>query len=98
TAVCLYRIAQEGLSNAIKHGGARQAEVELSGTADSISLRIVDHGRGFDPRGGKAKRGLGVVRMRERGLHLGGERAIDSEPSAGTRLDVRVPLRELTPA
>src|SRR5207247_8916967 len=48
TAVCLYRIAQEGLRNAIKHSGAQQAEVVLRGTADAISLRIIDHGRGLD--------------------------------------------------
>jgi signal transduction histidine kinase len=95
TAVCLYRIAQEGLSNAIKHGGARQAEVELIGTADSISLRIVDHGRGFDPRRVHGS-GLGLVSMRERVLHIGGEITIDSQPSRGTRLQVRVPSREMT--
>src|SRR5205807_105360 len=67
-AVCLYRIAQEGLRNAIKHSGAQQAEVALSGTADAIYLRIIDHGRGFDP---------GQVSMRERVRPLGGEIAID---------------------
>jgi signal transduction histidine kinase len=98
TAVCLYRIAQEGLSNAIKHGRAQQAEVELSGTAISISLRIIDHGRGFDPRHVHGNSGLGLVSMRERVLHLGGEIAIESQPSAGTRLRVRVPLHEVTHA
>ncbi len=94
TAVCLYRIAQEGLRNAIKHSGAQQAEVVLRGTADAISLRIIDHGRGFDPRRTQGKRGLGLVSMRERVRHLGGEIAIDSQPSGGTRLHVRVPLTE----
>jgi len=95
TAVCLYRIAQEALSNAIKHGGARQAEVELSATADSVSLRIVDHGRGFDPRRVAGTSGLGLVSMRERVLHLGGEITIDSQPSRGTQIHARVPLREM---
>jgi len=94
TAVCLYRIAQEGLRNAIKHSGAQQAEVALSGRADAISLRIVDHGSGFDPRQVQGKSGLGLVSMRERVRHLGGEIAIDSQPSGGTRLHVRVPLGE----
>src|SRR3989442_11433372 len=94
TAVCLYRIAQEGLRNAIKHSGAQQAEVALRGTADAISLRIIDHGRGFDPRRTQGKRGLGLVSMRERVRHLGGEIAIDSQPSGGTRLHVGVPLTE----
>ena len=95
TAVCLYRIAQEALSNAIKHGGARQAEVELSATADSVSLRIVDHGRGFDPRRVAGTSGLGLVSMRERVLHLGGEITIDSQPARGTQIHARVPLREM---
>ncbi len=94
TAMCLYRIAQEGLRNAIKHSGAQQAEVELSGTADAISLRIVDHGGGFDPQLVQGKSGLGLVSMRERVLHVGGEIAIDSRPAGGTRIHARVPLRE----
>ena len=95
TALCLYRIAQEGLQNAIKHSGAQQAEVALSGTADAISLRIVDHGCGFDPRQLRGRSGLGLVSMRERVRFLGGEIAIDSPPSGGTRLYVRVPLTEI---
>jgi len=97
TAACLYRIAQEGLRNAIKHSGAQQAEVVLSANADAISLWIVDHGRGFDPRQVLGKGGLGLVSMRERIRYLGGEIAIDSQPSGGTRLNVRVPLRESAP-
>jgi signal transduction histidine kinase len=94
TAVCLYRIVQEGLRNAIKHGGAQHAAVELSGTAEAILLRIVDEGIGFDPRLVQGKGGLGLISMRERVLYLGGEIAIDSQPSGGTRLTIRVPLRE----
>jgi signal transduction histidine kinase len=94
TALCLYRIAQEGLRNAIKHSGARQAEVVLRRAADVISLWIVDHGRGFDPRQVQGKSGLGLVSMRERVRYLGGEIAIDSQPSGGTRLHVRVPLKD----
>jgi len=93
-AVCLYRIAQEALRNAIKHSGAQQAEVALRGTADAISLRIIDHGRGFDSRQIQGKSGLGLVSMRERVRHLGGEVTIDSQPSRGTEVHVRVPLRE----
>jgi signal transduction histidine kinase len=94
TALCLYRIAQEGLANSIKHSGAKHVQVELSGTADMISLRIVDDGHGFDPKLMQGKGGLGLVSMRERVFHLGGEITIDSQPSRGTRLHVLVPLRE----
>jgi PAS domain S-box-containing protein len=94
TAMCLYRIAQEGLRNVIKHSGAQRAGVELSGTVDAISLRIVDDGTGFDPKLIQGKGGLGLVSMRERVRHLGGEIEIDSQPSGGTRLRVRIPLME----
>ncbi len=92
TALCLYRIAQEALRNVIKHSGARHAAVKLSGSADAICLRIVDDGVGFDPALVEATAGLGLVSMRERVRLVGGEIAIDSRPSGGTRIDVRVPL------
>src|SRR5205814_936922 len=93
TALCLYRIAQEALRNALKHSGAQHATVELSGRADAICLRIVDNGTGFDPTSIDGHGGLGLVSMRER-LHLvHGAITIDSRPSGGTRIDVRVPLK-----
>jgi PAS domain S-box-containing protein len=96
TALCLYRIVQEALRNVIKHSSAQHAQVELSGGADAIRLRIVDDGTGFDPEPINGKGGLGLVSMRER-LHLvQGAITIDSRPLNGTRIDVRVPL--CTPA
>jgi signal transduction histidine kinase len=92
TALCLYRLAQEALRNAIKHGGARRVCVDLTGSADAVSLRIVDDGVGFDPSLIQGKEGLGLVSMRERAIHLGGEITIDSRPSHGTRIDVRLPV------
>jgi signal transduction histidine kinase len=93
TALCLYRIAQEALSNVIKHSGARHARVELSGDEGGVSLRIVDDGAGFDCGTFESKEGLGLVSMRERLRLAGGAIAIDSRPSGGTRIDVHVPLR-----
>ncbi len=92
TALCLYRIAQEALANSIKHSDAQHIRVELNGTVDAIALRIVDDGAGFDPGSIPGKGGLGLVSMRERVFSLGGEIAIESQPSDGTRVDVRVPL------
>jgi PAS domain S-box-containing protein len=90
-ALCLYRIVQEALQNVVKHSGSRHASVELWGTAEAICLRVVDDGIGFDPDAVGRNGGLGLVGMRER-LHLvGGTIAIDSRPSGGTRIDVRVP-------
>lgn len=91
-AVCLYRLVQEGLRNAVKHSGARQARVDLSASADAVSLLISDDGIGFDRKLIQGKEGLGLVSMRERVFHLGGEITIDSRPSNGTQIDVRLPL------
>ena len=92
TALCLYRIVQEALRNVIKHSGARHGEVELSGSADAIWLRVVDDGAGFFPKFTGSKEGLGLVSMRERLRLVNGELTIDSQPSGGTRIEVRVPL------
>src|SRR5262249_11314431 len=93
-AVCLYRIAQEALRNAIKHSGAQQAEVALRGTADAISLRIIDHGRGFDSRQIQGRSALGLVSKRERERHVGGDVTVDSQPARGPEVHFRVPRRE----
>jgi signal transduction histidine kinase len=92
TALCLYRIAQESLSNVIKHSGARHARVDLSGDEGGVSLRVVDDGAGFDGGAPDRKEGLGLVSMRERLRLVGGTIAIDARPSAGTRIDVYVPV------
>jgi len=92
TAVCLYRLVQEALRNAIKHSGAQHIEVDLRGSADAVSLKIVDEGVGFDPSLLQGKEGLGLVSMRERVHHFDGEITIDSQPSSGTQISVRLPL------
>jgi len=91
TALCLYRITQEALRNVVKHSGTDHAHVELSGTQEEICLRVSDDGAGFDPAPAKSNGGLGLVSMRERLNLVGGEISIDSRPSGGTRIDVRVP-------
>ena len=98
TALCLYRIAQEALANSIKHSGTQHIRVELHGTGDAIALAIVDDGAGFDPGSIQGNGGLGLVSMRERIFSLGGKIAIDSQPSVGTRVGVRVPLSTEPPA
>jgi PAS domain S-box-containing protein len=92
TVLCLYRIAQEALRNVIKHSGARHVRVELSGSEDGVTLRVADDGVGFDLDAVDGHEGLGLVSMRERLYLVGGTMVIDSRPSAGTRIDVRVPL------
>jgi signal transduction histidine kinase len=92
TALCLYRIVQEGLRNTIKHSGGRRAGVQLNCDPETIGLRIVDDGAGFDPGHADRNGGLGLVSMRERLYLVGGSMTIDSRPSEGTCIDVRVPI------
>jgi PAS domain S-box-containing protein len=91
-ALCLFRIAQEALRNVVKHSGSTQASVELSGHGDRIDLCISDSGAGFSPRYTRPEVGLGLISMRERVRLVKGHLSVESEPSHGTRILVRVPL------
>lgn len=90
--LCLFRIVQEALRNVVKHSGGTEAEVELSGDGDRIELCISDSGAGFSPEHVKAETGLGLISMRERLRLVKGHLSVESEPSHGTRIRVRVPL------
>jgi signal transduction histidine kinase len=91
-ALCLFRIAQEALRNVIKHSGSAEAKVELSGHVDRVDLCISDSGAGFNPRHAKPEVGLGLISMRERVRLVKGHLSVESEPSQGTQIRVRVPL------
>ena len=87
----LYRIAQEGLTNAYKHGGAARAAVEISEDSTTVRLSVRDDGRGFDPHA--RTEGFGLLGIRERVELLGGRLAIDSAPGRGTILSVSLPAQ-----
>jgi methyl-accepting chemotaxis protein len=87
--IALYRIAQEGLRNIEKHGGAQNVILRLEKT-DRIHLRIVDDGRGFDTSAPDWRRGLGLRSMEERVRLLGGQVEVKSQPGKGTEVDVWV--------
>ena len=89
--LCLFRIVQEALQNAIKYSRAHHVSVHLRGMSESLTLTIVDDGVGFDVDAAMGK-GLGLVSMRERLEAIGGALEISSKPGTGTRLEVRVPL------
>jgi signal transduction histidine kinase len=86
-ALCLFRIAQEGLRNVKRHSGADRAEVRLEGFAQRLHLSICDRGRGFDSNGGSSSGGIGLRSMEERLRLLGGKLEIYSRPMEGTRID-----------
>lgn len=89
--LCLFRIVQEALQNALKYSGARQIAVRLTGNPRDISLTVVDDGVGFDVEGAWG-RGLGLISMDERLEAVGGALDILSKPGAGTRVEASVPL------
>ncbi len=104
-----YRVAQEALSNAVRHSGARHVRVRLMWNEDGFELRVSDDGAGFDPEGARA--GLGLAGMRERALLVGARFAVESQPGLGTRVRLHldpademlegrrmVPARDIRPA
>ena len=90
-ALCLFRILQEALQNAVKYSGTDHFEVHLCGTSADIQLRVLDFGRGFDLDDAMRSKGLGLVSMRERVNLVKGEILIKSNPMAGTEITVHVP-------
>jgi len=92
--LCLYRIVQEALQNAIRHSSAREVRISLHGAVDQLTLTIVDDGVGFDVDAAWGK-GLGLLSMSERLESIDGSVKIRSGPGAGTRVDVVVPIAPL---
>jgi PAS domain S-box-containing protein len=91
-SLCLFRVLQEALRNAVKHSGARHVEVGLWGTPDEVHLSVSDRGVGFDSEAAKRGRGLGLVSMEERLKLHRGMLSIESQPKLGTTIHARVPL------
>jgi signal transduction histidine kinase len=89
--LCLYRVVQEALQNAIKHGAARQVSVNLHRAGEQLLLTVVDDGVGFSVEDEWGK-GLGLLSMAERLESIDGTVKIHSRPGAGTQLEVSVPL------
>lgn len=91
----LLRIAQEAVSNSVKHSRARSIEVALRSTARSLRLSIRDDGEGFTAyNGGAATPGhYGLVGMKERASHIGAHFELASEPGRGTMVSVELPSR-----
>lgn len=88
----LFRIAQEALSNAVRHARARGVHVTLRTAAGTAHLAVADDGVGFDPDVARRGKGLGLTAIEERAHLLGGRCRVASLPGAGTEIDVCVPL------
>ena len=89
----LLQIAREALSNAARHAQASRAAIRIAlDGPDRFRLTIEDNGRGFEVETQRGGEHQGLVNMRDRASHMGGQLQIDSAPGAGTRIIVRVPL------
>lgn len=91
--IALFRIAQEALTNVVKHAQAKNAQVFLSYAEESVHIRVTDNGRGFDMGStGSAKRvSWGLKGMEERTSLLGGRFKVHSRPGEGTTIEVSIP-------
>jgi signal transduction histidine kinase len=91
-SLCLFRVAQDALHNAVKYSGVSQFMVELRGTAGEVQLEVRDAGAGFDVEETKKSRGLGLVSMQERMHLLHGTLSVESQRGMGTKVLAVVPL------
>jgi signal transduction histidine kinase len=92
TALCLFRVVQEGLQNVNKHSRASRVEVRLTGGPTGISLILSDNGTGFDLSQNYASKGIGILSMKERARMLYGVFKIRSAPRRGTQ---NIPLKKV---
>jgi signal transduction histidine kinase len=87
-----YRIAQEALHNALRHGGPTRVTVRLSAVDGAVTLSVTDDGAGFDPaNAANAGRRLGIASMRERARAVGGRLDVTSRPGSGTTIRLVLP-------
>jgi two-component system sensor kinase FixL len=90
TGIAFYRITQEAIQNAIRHGQARRINVELVVDDLRLCLKISDNGKGFSPDS-RSRSGMGLQIMQFRANSIRGLLAIESQPDEGTRIECTVP-------
>jgi signal transduction histidine kinase len=90
TAIHVYRVLQEAVSNVARHSGATSAWVRLRTESSALALEVEDHGKGLDAT--TARRGLGLVAMRERAGLLGGTVEFLQPRAGGTLVRLTIPV------
>lgn len=90
----LFRIAQEAISNAVRHAQATSIRLTLASQQETAILSIQDNGKGFDPCAEEMHYGMGLRSMQERILELDGTIQLQSTPSQGTCISVYLPGKE----
>jgi signal transduction histidine kinase len=96
TRVVLFRIAQEALTNVVRHAFASEVTVRLTCTKDQIQLEVLDNGQGFDEQMinlDLRHPNLGLLGMVERAALIGGTCQVHSKPGGGTKVLVQAPLK-----
>ncbi len=88
--VTIYRIVQEGLTNAVKHAGGADIHVSIA-DEDEVTVRVRDEGPGFDPDA--RHEGFGLIGIRERIELIGGTLRVDSGNGTGTTIQASLPVR-----
>lgn len=91
-ATALFRIAQEAMSNAVRHAGPCGIVMRLDRAGRSLKLVVTDDGAGFDPAAVRGRARLGLSGMRERAQRVGARWSLHSGPGQGTRVEVLLPL------
>jgi len=89
---CIYRVVQEAVNNAARHGNARTAEVSVKRESRRVLFSVRDDGAGFDTR---FVRGMGLLGMEERVRRLGGRFQVDSQLGRGTLVSAELPVAEI---
>jgi signal transduction histidine kinase len=90
-ATAIYRIAQEALTNVVKHASARSISIVVTTAEGMVRTMIEDDGVGF-AFSAVREEALGLVGMRERALLLGGRFDVESSPGGGTTIVAEIPL------
>ena len=93
-ALCLYRVAQESLWNAIRHSGGSKITIELKSDAEFVYMDISDDGKGFEPSTVQKTRRLGLASMSERIRLVSGTIRTRSAPGQGVTISVVAPIPE----
>lgn len=92
TSTVIYRVAQEALTNVVRHAKATHASVIVTTSEDAVQLIIEDNGVGFDPNGVAISEHIGLSSMRERVELIGGTFSVESLLGNGTTINAKLPL------
>jgi two-component system sensor histidine kinase UhpB len=92
-SLAVYRIAQEALTNVVKHARSPKATIEVWRTDQLLEMQVEDFGAGFVANGNRPH-GLGLTSMAERARSAGGMLFVESHPGGGTRVHLRLPVGE----